>query len=967
MTRSAQRRMRAHGLRQSLGDFIRGRQQDILSEWMAEVRALPVASDLDHPALLDHVPQVLDRIATMADSLAKGEPAEPPRHEVEAHAAMRLDEGFDLGEVVSEFTILRDCVMRLWKQNAVDPEHIEELRAVNLAIDNAVTASVMRLTHARDRTLAALDRIASEALESRSVEELLQRLLKVFVEFTTAVDTAAILIREGDTLRVRAALGLQREREVGLTMKIGEGFSGRIASERKPIAIDGPAAPYLKSEILRTSGVRALYGIPLVEGGELLGVAHMGSLSAHEFSAQDKRLLAVMANRAATAIYQHMLRETAERSSAELAAILESIPTAVFIGTRGAITRANRAALDLLGYDDNERLEREPVQSLVDALDMRDASTGERLDYQDGPVRAAARGSKVQRDVVVYDHTSEKDTIVHVIGAPITRQGTTYGAVAVAVDVTARRRMEEALREREREFRTLAETIPQLVWITDNAGAAYWYNQRYYDYTGAKPAELEGFGWQRVHHPDHVKRVTEKFRDSLARGEVWEDSFPLRAKEGFYRWFLSRAVPVRDETGRVVRWFGTSTDITEQRFLAHASQLLASSLDMTMTLEQLAKLAVPELADLCAVDLLRDGKLERAAIAHADPAKVAALREWSGRHPLELAAQSGLSEVIRTGRAVFYPDFSEANLVELDHDPEHVRILRELGIASVIIAPLVAFGRALGAITLIRAESGRHYGQSKLETAIELGNRAGIAIDNARLYREAQDATRAREEILAIVSHDLRNPLASIDLGAVMALESGDLGPKARKPVETIRRSAMRMEHLLRDLLDATSAQAGRFTLDKTPERTSEILASVSEAHEELANRSGISLVVESPHDDAKLCVDRPRLMQAFGNLIGNAMKFCGRGDVVTIRAGLDQSMMRFTVSDTGPGISADEQPHIFEPYWSAKRHASKGTGLGLYICKAIVEAHGGEISVESTLGQGTTFAMTFPIADDAC
>jgi PAS domain S-box-containing protein len=690
----------------------------------------------------------------------------------------------------------------------------------------------------------------------------------------------------------------------------------------------------------------------------------MGSLTANAFSTQDKSLLSAMANRASAAIYQHMLREGAEETSAELNAILESIPAAVFIGTEQSITRANRAGLELLGYDDADELTRQPVTSLVEALDMRDASTGDRMDAGNGPVRAASRGAQYQRDVIVRDHTSWKDTIVHAIAAPITRQGNVSGAVAVAVDVTARRRMEEVLRQRELEFRSLAESIPQLVWIADKAGSIYWYNQRWFDFTGTRQADVEGDGWQRVHHPDHVHRVTEKFRAAIAREEVWEDTFPMRGKDGIYRWFLSRAVPVRDDAGQVVRWFGTNTDVTEQRFLSNASDLLAASLDMTATLEQLAKLAVPELADWCVVDLLRDGKIERVAVAHSDPQKVAMVREWSRRYPSIFDAPGGIGEVIRSGRPVFYPEFSDANLTAVTSDPEHLGLLRELGIASMIIAPLVAHNTTFGAITLIRAESGRHYGQSKLETAIELGNRAGCAIDNARLYREAQDATRAREEILAIVSHDLRNPLAAIDLGAVIAIESGELGPKAKRPVEMIHRSASQMGHLLRDLLDATSVQAGRLTLQKTTEEVGALLLSVKEAHDELANKKGIELVCDCDLTGVRIHCDRSRLIQAFGNLIGNAIKFCGRGDAITLRARAEDRKVRMSVADTGPGIADDELPHIFEPYWSAKRHASKGTGLGLYICKAIVEAHGGAIAVESKLGHGTTFSMTFPIAD---
>ncbi|HEX8109098.1 MAG TPA: GAF domain-containing protein, partial [Kofleriaceae bacterium] len=432
MTQREKRRTRAQDAASSLGDFIRDRQQDILTEWLAEVRLLPIASALDRPALIDHVPDVLDRIAAMADCLSRGEAPEPPKQEADLHAKIRLEEGFDLPQVVSEFTILRDCITRLWEQSVVNPSHIDELRVVNKAIDNAVGASVDRFTRARDRTLIALDRIASEALESKSLDDLLQRLLKVFVEFTAAVDTAAILIREGDRLRVRAALGLNRESEVGLTMKIGEGFAGTVAKERRAIGIAaGTAVPFIRSEILRSAGIRALYGVPLIDGHGLIGVAHMGSLTANEFSMQDKRLLNAMANRATSAIFQHLLREAAEKSAAELSTILESIPAAVFIGNERAVTRATRAGLDLLGYDDSDQLAWPPVVSLVEALDMRDAGSGARLDVGNGPGRTAVRGVTYQRDVLIHDHTAAKDAIVHAVAAPIVRDGNVIGAVAV--------------------------------------------------------------------------------------------------------------------------------------------------------------------------------------------------------------------------------------------------------------------------------------------------------------------------------------------------------------------------------------------------------------------------------------------------------------------------------------------------------------------------------------------------------
>jgi PAS domain S-box-containing protein len=936
-----------------------------LNEWVADVRNLPIASGLDRPTLLDHIPDILDRIAGMADNIVQGATPQLPNDEAQHHADVRLHEGFDLQQVVAEFAILRDCIMRLWEQSQIDPSHLVELRVVNQAIDKAVTASVVRFTRARDRTMMALDRIASEAIESRNLDDLLKRLLNVFVEFTAAVDTAAILIRDGDVLRVRAALGLHREAELGLTIKVGEGFAGKIARERRPISVSPAAHDVdIKSKVLRSSAIRTLYGVALIDGGALLGVAHMGSLTANEFSTQDKRLLSAMANRASMAISQHMLREAAERSSAELSAVLESMPAAIYIGNEQVITRSNRAGLDLLGYEDAEQLAQQPVASLVQALDMRDADTGRRLRPANGPLRTAVRGKHYQRDLVVRDHTNASDVVVHSVAAPIVRDGNAIGAVAVQIDVTARRRMEEVLRERELEFRALADNIPQLVWIADKSGSIYWYNQRWFDYTGTKLADIQGWNWQLVHHPDHVQHVVEKFREAIEREEPWEDTFPLRSKNGYYRWFLSRAVPVRDERGQVHRWFGTSTDVTEQRFLANAAHLLTASLDVTETMEQLANLAVPDVADWCIVDVLRDGKLQRAAAAHIDHEMITDVREWARLYPPDLDDRQGLGAVLRTGEPAFYPEVPDETFVGGTRDPDHLRRLRELGVGSCIIAPLTARGQTLGAISLMRVGSRRRYSRSKLETAIELGRRAGIALDNANLYSASQAAIRTREEILAIVSHDLRNPLAAIDLAATMTIQSNELGPNARKRIEMIERSANRMERLLRDLLDTASIQVGRFAVVRSRESASALVSDAIAAHQPVAEARGVRLVREAKLDGVVICGDRDRLMQAFGNLIGNAIKFSSRGGAVTIRGTIEDSHLEVAIADTGPGITADDLPHIFEPYWSARRHSKQGTGLGLYICKAILEIHAGTVSVESEVGRGTTFVVKLPLAD---
>jgi signal transduction histidine kinase len=295
-------------------------------------------------------------------------------------------------------------------------------------------------------------------------------------------------------------------------------------------------------------------------------------------------------------------------------------------------------------------------------------------------------------------------------------------------------------------------------------------------------------------------------------------------------------------------------------------------------------------------------------------------------------------------------------------DPAQIAMLVDLGLHSAIIVPLTARGRVQGAITLLMSDSQRVYQQSDLEVAVELGRRAGIAVDNARLYREAQEAVRLREDVLAVVSHDLRNPLGAIDLSASMLLQKNH-DARARKQLEIIRRSASRMEHLITDLLDVASIQAGRLALDKTPNDADKLVAEVVDMHASLAAEKQILLTARTSLHGVAIQCDRERIGQVFGNLLSNAIKFCRPGDRIEITGSSDGARATFAVRDTGPGISADALPHLFEPYWSAKQHAKQGTGLGLYICKGIVEAHGGTITVASAPDAGATFTVTLPLA----
>ena len=405
-----------------------------------------------------------------------------------------------------------------------------------------------------------------------------------------------------------------------------------------------------------------------------------------------------------------------------------------------------------------------------------------------------------------------------------------------------------------------------------------------------------------------------------------------------------------------------------QRFLSEATAILTSSLEYEKTLERITALAVPQLADWCAINLLSpDGTLRTVGLTHTDPSKLESARLLAERYPARPNARFGAPEVMRTGKAQMSPDIRDELLVAIAHDEEHLRMLRELDLGSYIVVPISAHGRVFGALSLATARtSARRYGPAQLGIAEHLGRRAGLAIENARLYREAQEAARMREQVLAIVSHDLRNPLGAAKLAADMVMKRAqkESEPLLAKQAQTIQRAAVRMERLIGDLLDMSSIHVGKLSIDRRPHAADGLLREAAEIHDPIATEHGIQFTVERQVDDLRVQCDRERILQVFSNLLGNSFKFCRSGDHVTLRAERDGNDLRFEVADTGPGIPPEEQRHIFEPYWSAERDGKKGTGLGLFITHGVIEAHGGKIWLESEPGQGTTFFFTLPIVD---
>jgi PAS domain S-box-containing protein len=443
------------------------------------------------------------------------------------------------------------------------------------------------------------------------------------------------------------------------------------------------------------------------------------------------------------------------------------------------------------------------------------------------------------------------------------------------------------------------------------------------------------------------------------------------------------AVPLHHADGTPAGGILTTRDVTEQtraaeelrasqerlRFLAEAGFLLSQSLDDRQTLERLAALAVPRLADWCAVEVLEGHRFVSAALAHRDPACVAVGRELRERYPPERHGNHPLARALRAGGALLLAQVDDAMLVAGAIDAEHLRLLREMGARSVIVVPLISRGEPLGGLTLVYAESGRRYGEAEVLLAEELGRRAAQAIDNARLYQEAKRAIRTRDDLLAVVSHDLKNPLNVVSMVAgILQMEEGggEHGDLVRKHGQLLGRATKRMLGLIDDLLDLASIEAGRLSMETADESVTELALAAIDLLQPVAVQKGADVRWTEGDVLPRVRADRRRVQQVLSNLIGNALKFVRAGGSVTVHAHASPSEVVFEVADDGPGIAPDHLPHLFERFWKAPGDARAGTGLGLYIVRGIVSAHGGRVWAESEPGRGSRFYFTLPRTDAA-
>ncbi|RYZ02700.1 MAG: PAS domain S-box protein [Myxococcales bacterium] len=536
--------------------------------------------------------------------------------------------------------------------------------------------------------------------------------------------------------------------------------------------------------------------------------------------------------------------------------------------------------------------------------------------------------------------------------------------------------------EHERDLRALADSMPQVVWTARPDGVLDYTNQRWAAYSGSSEAER----WLDFVFPGDREPAMAEWGTCVQQGTPYETEFRLlRASDSTYRWHLVRAEPAFDDAGRVARWFGTCTDIDDQkrsedlfRFLADVSAALGRAGeedDYGPTIAAVTRLAVPLVADWAAVDIVQeDGTFRRLALAHEDPAKVALAEELCRRWPPQPGDTSGAAHVVQSGVSELHPAVSAELLGASAAEPERLSALSWFRAKSTMCVPLYVRGKVLGAISFISAESGRSFTDADLRVAEDFAQRVGAAIDNAQLLRTtleakrtADEANRLKDEFLATISHELRTPLNAM-LGWTRLLRAGQLPPERQdRALETIERNAVTQAQLIEDLLDVARIVSGKLRLEAQTVGLAHVIEYAIDSLRLASDARRVQVITALDPLAGSVIGDPHRLGQVVWNLLSNAIKFTPRGGRINVRLERVDSSLRITVADTGQGIAPEFLPHVFERFKQEDGKTTRahgGLGLGLAISRHIVELHGGTISADSKgEGQGCTFTVTFPVA----
>ncbi|WP_442485430.1 PAS domain S-box protein [Aeoliella sp. SH292] len=672
-----------------------------------------------------------------------------------------------------------------------------------------------------------------------------------------------------------------------------------------------------------------------------------------------------------------------------LAAIVESSADAVVSKSLDGIVQSwNEGATRIFGYRPEEIIGKN-ISILIPA---------DRLNEETEILSKIRQGDRVQHYETIRVRKDGRHIHVSLTVSPLRgATGEVIGASKIARDITESKHAQEALRRSEAELHTLANSIPQLAWMADPDGSVIWYNQTWYDYTGTDFQQMEGWGWKEVHDPAVLPAVIERWNDSVKTGANFEMEFPIRSRAGAFRWFLTRARPLHDESGKVIRWFGTSTDIDEAKATEKALLEKTNALELLNETNKTvgSKLDLPDLLQ-AVTDVateLTDAKIGAFFYKTKDEQGEPLMLCTFAGPAREQFEQHGMP----SDMPLFGPTFAGDGIIRSDDiciDPryrqlelQHSKSPDEFQVHSYLAAPVRSrMGEVIGGLLFGHSEPGV-FTEATERLVAGLASQAGVAIDNSRLYENLKTAAEEREhllqaersarseaerlnllkdEFLATLSHELRTPLNAI-LGWSQLLGRGDASEEdLHEGLETIERNARAQTQLIEDLLDMSRIVSGRIRLDVQPTDLGSVLELAIDSVRPSADAKQITLRKVLDPRVGQVAGDPTRLQQVFWNLLSNAIKFTPRDGTIDVVLERVNSHAEITFRDTGIGIPPEFLANVFDRFRQADSSTTRrygGLGLGLSIVKNLVELHGGHIEVFSE-GQdkGSTFTISLPL-----
>ena len=560
------------------------------------------------------------------------------------------------------------------------------------------------------------------------------------------------------------------------------------------------------------------------------------------------------------------------------------------------------------------------------------------------------------------------------------------GFASAFADITAEKKTVEDLRLQEERYRILNQATNDVIWDWDLRTNLVAWNEALRTRHGyaAEQIGADASWWAECIHPEDRGRVMQGIHAVIDGGEsTWLSEYRFRRADGTYADILDRGYMMRDAAGKGYRMIGSMLDVSEKKeversfaLLARASTSFSSSLDLATTLKNIAAAFLPDRADWCCVYLRQgDGSATLAACAHVQPEKEDWVRTIVERLPARAGQPYGYPYVLRTGRSQIIPEIDEAAQRALaGGDEELLGMLRDLRTVSSMTVPLTVHGQLLGAMSVVSATPSRRYTPADLRLAEEVGRRAAVAIENARLFEMAQEerrrveeANRAKDEFLAVVSHELRTPLNAVLGWSRMLLTTPLDDEKRARAVATIERNARSQAQLIEDLLDISRIITGKLRLSVGPVNITQVAEAAIEIVRPAADAKEIRLEARLDREAGPLTGDQERIQQIVWNFLSNAVKFTPRGGRVSLRLERVASACVLTVEDTGKGIAPEFLPFVFERFRQAETGTTRsqgGLGLGLSIARHLAELHGGAVEATSEgLGKGSTFVLRLPIA----